>query len=307
MGQTHGRHRTHSGSRHDEVAPGLRPSSSPTPGSPLTYSPQMPMEPMHRPEELQRRGSGFAQTEFAGWTAQPKLVPTVITWSHGGADVQVEGSFDRWTKRHTMQKSGKDYTIVQLLPPGVYQYKFIVDGQWRHDPNLPSMYDEMGNVNNVMEVQEYTPEYLGGLSGFDPPPSPPHSYSSPASAPEDFLKEPPAMPAQLQLSLLNVPPALDAIAALPRPQHVILNHVYLQRSAGVTTAMVVGATHRYQSKYITTVMYKPRGSSRLQVQPGAGSQPIPMSPSAAAGQHATSQRPSQLTSQLAAQPAPMQS
>ena len=36
------------------------------------------------------------------------------------------------------------------------------------------------------------------------------------------------MPAQLQLSLLNVPPALDAIAALPRPQHVILNHVYLQ-------------------------------------------------------------------------------
>ena len=33
------------------------------------------------------------------------------------------------------------------------QYKFIVDGQWRHDPNLPSMYDDMGNINNVMEVQ----------------------------------------------------------------------------------------------------------------------------------------------------------
>ena len=36
------------------------------------------------------------------------------------------------------------------------------------------------------------------------------------------------MPPQLQLSLLNVPPAVDAIAALPRPQHVILNHIYLQ-------------------------------------------------------------------------------
>ena len=33
------------------------------------------------------------------------------------------------------------------------QYKFIVDGQWRHDPNLPSMYDDMGNINNVLEVQ----------------------------------------------------------------------------------------------------------------------------------------------------------
>ena len=52
------------------------------------------------------------------------------------------------------------------------------------------------------------------------------------------------MPPQLQLSLLNVPPALDAIAALPRPQHVILNHTYLQRAAASTTAMVVGTTHR---------------------------------------------------------------
>jgi hypothetical protein len=33
------------------------------------------------------------------------------------------------------------------------QYKFIVDGQWRHDPNLSSMYDDMGNINNVLEVQ----------------------------------------------------------------------------------------------------------------------------------------------------------
>ena len=59
---------------------------------------------------------------------------------------------------------------------------------------------------------------------------------------------------QLQLSLLNVPPAMDAIAALPRPQHVILNHIYLQRMTTSTHAMVVGTTHRYRSKYVTTVM-----------------------------------------------------
>jgi hypothetical protein len=62
------------------------------------------------------------------------------------------------------------------------------------------------------------------------------------------------MPPQLQLSLLNVPPAMDAIAALPRPQHVILNHIYLQRMTTSTHAMVVGTTHRYRSKYVTTVM-----------------------------------------------------
>ena len=41
--------------------------------------------------------------------------------TRGGNAVEVEGSFDNWTSRQRMQKSGKDYTIVKLLPPGVYQ------------------------------------------------------------------------------------------------------------------------------------------------------------------------------------------
>lgn len=52
------------------------------------------------------------------------------------------------------------------------QYKFIVDGEWKHDPNQRAMRDENGNVNNVIEVQEYVPENLENISGFDPPPSP---------------------------------------------------------------------------------------------------------------------------------------
>ncbi len=53
------------------------------------------------------------------------------------------------------------------------QYKFVVDGEWKYAPDQPAMYDEGGNVNNVLEVQEYVPENLDSLSGFDPPPSPP--------------------------------------------------------------------------------------------------------------------------------------
>ncbi|KAK9836114.1 hypothetical protein WJX81_002381 [Elliptochloris bilobata] len=190
---------------------------------------------------------------LAGWPAQPKLVPTVIVWSHGGSSVTVEGSFDSWSTRHVMQRSGKDFTIVKLLPPGVYQYKFIVDGDWKYAPDQPAMYDEDNNVNNVLEVQEYVPENLASLSSFDPPPSPPESYNMPLPTPEDYAKEPPAMPPHLQLTLLNVPPALDATASLPRPQHVILNHLYCQRNARGISATVVGATHRYKSKYVTTV------------------------------------------------------
>lgn len=55
------------------------------------------------------------------------------------------------------------------------------------------------------------------------------SYNCPTPVADDYAKEPSVMPAHLQLTLLNVPPALDAQAVLPRPQHVILNHVYCQR------------------------------------------------------------------------------
>ena len=44
---------------------------------------------------------------------------------HGGSHVEVEGSFDNWTMRQPMQRSGKDFTIVKLLPPGVYQVQFL--------------------------------------------------------------------------------------------------------------------------------------------------------------------------------------
>jgi 5'-AMP-activated protein kinase regulatory beta subunit len=73
--------------------------------------------------------------------------------SLGGNHVEVEGSFDNWTVRTALQKTGNDFTIVKLLSPGVYQYKFIVDGEWRYDPGQPAMYDLNNNVNNVVEVQ----------------------------------------------------------------------------------------------------------------------------------------------------------
>jgi hypothetical protein len=39
------------------------------------------------------------------------------------------------------------------LPPGSHQYKFIVDGQWRHDHTAPTVLDNLGNVNNCITVQ----------------------------------------------------------------------------------------------------------------------------------------------------------
>lgn len=35
--------------------------------------------------------------------------------------MEVEGSFDNWSTRQILQRTGKDFTIIRLLPPGVYQ------------------------------------------------------------------------------------------------------------------------------------------------------------------------------------------
>ena len=196
----------------------------------------------------------------AGWPAQPKLMPTVIVWTHGGQHVEVEGSFDNWSSRTALQRSGRDFTIMKLLPPGVYQYKFIVDGVWRYAPDQAAMYDEMGNINNVIEVHEFVPENLDGLEGFEPPPSPSTSYNRPTASPDDFARDAPQLPQHLHLTLLNVPPALDPTTSLPRPQHVILKHLYSQRQPSGSLekrALILGLTQRYKSKYITTVIYKP--------------------------------------------------
>ena len=55
------------------------------------------------------------------------------------------------------------------------------------------------------------------------------SYNNPPPVSEDFAKEPPVMPPHLQLTLLNLSPTIKAQAVLPRPQHVILNHLYCQK------------------------------------------------------------------------------
>ena len=49
-------------------------------------------------------------------------------------------------------------SVRMLLPPCRYhQYKFIVDGKWRHDETAPFMPDPLGNVNNWLFVRRIDP------------------------------------------------------------------------------------------------------------------------------------------------------
>lgn len=69
-------------------------------------------------------------------------------------EVYVAGAFDPyWQKRHALTKTaGGRWTLALDLPPGRYEFQFMVDGQWRHDESLPMIPDAFGGYNNVLIV-----------------------------------------------------------------------------------------------------------------------------------------------------------
>jgi Glycogen recognition site of AMP-activated protein kinase/Domain of unknown function (DUF3471) len=69
--------------------------------------------------------------------------------------VVLTGTFNAWHQSQLLfAREGGEWVCRVDLDPGVYRYKFIVDGDWLLDPSNPdTAEDEAGNVNNVLEVK----------------------------------------------------------------------------------------------------------------------------------------------------------
>lgn len=60
----------------------------------------MPVVPLQRPDELDIPSPSWMQTGSAYEdTYNVQGIPTMITWSNGGKEVAVEGSWDGWKSR----------------------------------------------------------------------------------------------------------------------------------------------------------------------------------------------------------------
>ncbi|KAK1281414.1 SNF1-related protein kinase regulatory subunit beta-1 [Acorus gramineus] len=231
--------------------------------SPLLFAPQVPVAPLQRPADVPVFNPMVMNGPYGNFDPPPteQGIPTLITWSLGGNNVAVEGSWDDWTTRKVLHKSGKDHTILLVLPSGIYRYKFIVDGEWRYIPDLPFIADEMGTFTNLLDVDvsklrsDYVPENLESISGFEAPQSPDSSYSHVYPPDEDYAKEPHVLPPQLHLTVLGMEDEEEEPPSKPR--HVVLNHLFIEKGWGAQSLVALGLTHRFQSKYVTVVLYKP--------------------------------------------------
>uniref|UniRef100_A0A8C5PYL6 5'-AMP-activated protein kinase subunit beta-1 n=1 Tax=Leptobrachium leishanense TaxID=445787 RepID=A0A8C5PYL6_9ANUR len=99
--------------------------------------------------------------EFLAWQqdlevndkAPTQARPTVFRWTGGGKEIYIAGSFNNWSKI-PLTKSHNNFVAILDLPEGEHQYKFLVDGQWTHDPSEPVVTSQLGTINNVLQVQK---------------------------------------------------------------------------------------------------------------------------------------------------------
>ncbi|KAF3962417.1 hypothetical protein CMV_013056 [Castanea mollissima] len=83
----------------------------------------------------------------------PVLIPCTFLWRNGGRSVALCGTFTRWSGSIPMSLvEGRDdvFQVVCNLTPGNHQYKFCVDGVWRHDESQPFITGDYGLVNTIL-------------------------------------------------------------------------------------------------------------------------------------------------------------
>jgi len=88
------------------------------------------------------------------WLACPleEIVPddtldVAFRWEYAGTNVKIAGDFTCW-----VQVPMPEREIHFRLPPGMYAFKFIVDGVWMFDMRRPTVRDADGNTNNLVTV-----------------------------------------------------------------------------------------------------------------------------------------------------------
>ncbi len=77
----------------------------------------------------------------------------------GATDVRIAGDFNGWVPdkdvRSLVQAEGAErvWTKILNLPPGTYHYRYVVDGEWREDPDNPNAVPgPVGGRNSVLVV-----------------------------------------------------------------------------------------------------------------------------------------------------------
>jgi hypothetical protein len=96
-------------------------------------------------------------------TPGPNLTPIGVVFNYKPdgrpSKLFLAGNFNNWNpadEKYLLHDDDGDgmWSINVSLPPGTYQYKFVIDGQWTKDPHSPSdAPDGFGGRNGKFDVK----------------------------------------------------------------------------------------------------------------------------------------------------------
>ena len=90
--------------------------------------------------------------------AEPKKARSVFTFrGDPGSVVYLAGSFNNWDPQglKMVDKDGNGlYSVSVTLAPGIYEYKFVINGVWTLDPDPDRDWTQngLGTLNSVLRV-----------------------------------------------------------------------------------------------------------------------------------------------------------
>jgi len=74
-------------------------------------------------------------------------------------EVILVGSFNGWGQAPVPLKKSKNgsWTATVPLEPGTHEYRYLVDGEWRDDPDCPMRVANPFGAENCVRVVEVSP------------------------------------------------------------------------------------------------------------------------------------------------------
>jgi 1,4-alpha-glucan branching enzyme len=69
------------------------------------------------------------------------------------SDVRVAGSFSNWQPVEMKKRKDGKFACEVRVPPGTFEYKYLVDGKWMTDPDHSRWsLSPMGTINSMGEA-----------------------------------------------------------------------------------------------------------------------------------------------------------
>lgn len=104
------------------------------------------------------RANGAKKAVIAAPVVEPPASRKRVTFkivAPQASDVKLAGSFNAWDPiSHSLKKDAAGVWKLQVaLAPGTYEYRYLVDGEWRDDPDANlRVPNPFGSENCVREI-----------------------------------------------------------------------------------------------------------------------------------------------------------